>query len=981
MSSARTSSGADSKNLLPDQVLQENGLCSDNRVAVHSEKTLKTYKASQPSPAKIKGTNTKSSSSSFSPKTSSPRPILPKVTISTATILPFVGPRVEMRDAVCGPSSPRQISAQIQTDIQDPAPRLQRLVKEGVSKGSQAGETMVGDLLVTYPERHVAVTNMSTQVSAGLRSWGNLQISNTGTQVSVNMVSNGTQVTRKEACILPSRKMVQVESTGTQASLTLVSNGVQINFNPIMTAVAVQTAEDENINMGAETTSTVSIGKNVSGPDSAAGQLPVHSYSLPKFLNSASTSSSSAVQVSLPVILLAGAGTSTNSIDTNKAFDSTSTTGMQTSVCFLPPQKHCKVMAQTQTNSESNTNSLPEPSHVFGQALRNGRKMSTQSCKRRILTSAETQTRGAHPDKKLKRGTSNTTVGSLDSPYFEESDMQNLMWNLDLPSTGAEETTPSDAFPELVTIASQTKFSPGQDANIPSPDTQTSRISNKMFSSCVDGDQSEKTLKPYILTGSNTDPLLSTSFLNLSGFSDSTQTMSMPLASEEESDLLPVAVTTSMMGNGTLNNLQTASLKDSERDSFSLAQKSSSIECASCDEPHTDLNNFDDLLASSPPSQNLTTDTGMQVDYDSLIPNCTSELGVQTQDDFLLACTSDFGVQTQDSFLDVCTADLGVQTGSCELDCLLGDLSADLPFESLGYSSIFSADTDIQTVQSSVESVASSTDATFVDCGIGTHMTVADIHTQTNHQLSPGLISYRGAAGCSLAVDTLLAGTHAQTSQPSSVNFKADAGVTDNVDAINTKTFCGTINLPSLYQLSPDSSPQQCSTLGNQVSINEFSEDDSLSPGHSHRALMLPAVPNIMKVDRASILATDMHTQTADDLLDFLMTNMETQTTEEDIFERSFGLADIQTQTVMTDPLFQQTAEAGSLAPFGGASLITTETQTCDQITTEDDNSQFFSQFTDMQTQTSFNILDVCEGPDNLISLHSQTSQNVSITD
>ncbi|KAK6185950.1 hypothetical protein SNE40_008077 [Patella caerulea] len=129
---------------------------------------------------------------------------------------------------------------------------------------------------------------------------------------------------------------------------------------------------------------------------------------------------------------------------------------------------------------------------------------------------------------------------------------------------------------------------------------------------------------------------------------------------------------------------------------------------------------------------------------------------------------------------------------------------------------------------------------------------------------------------------------------------------------------------------------------------------------------------------------TDTQTQTAEDeLLDFLMTNMETQTTEDCLFP-GFGLSDIETQTSLTPGISgensvgynQAQIERGMLmcststspdTSFLLESLVTTETQTNPQSFNDPD----FTVLTDMETQTTFNTLDFYT---NLTDSHTQTS-------
>ena len=109
-------------------------------------------------------------------------------------------------------------------------------------------------------------------------------------------------------------------------------------------------------------------------------------------------------------------------------------------------------------------------------------------------------------------------------------------------------------------------------------------------------------------------------------------------------------------------------------------------------------------------------------------------------------------------------------------------------------------------------------------------------------------------------------------------------------------------------------------------------------------------------MDPAAVAAADMHTQTADDLLEFLMNNMETQTTE-DIPSGSLAMADNQTQTtgsvLLTPPHPPPPSpDTTNLSPFDGDALglVSAESQTSTQMMFElnDDSDEFFN-IADMQ--------------------------------
>jgi hypothetical protein len=118
-----------------------------------------------------------------------------------------------------------------------------------------------------------------------------------------------------------------------------------------------------------------------------------------------------------------------------------------------------------------------------------------------------------------------------------------------------------------------------------------------------------------------------------------------------------------------------------------------------------------------------------------------------------------------------------------------------------------------------------------------------------------------------------------------------------------------------------------------------------------------------------------MHTQTADDLLEFLMTNMETQTTEtlDEQDDVMINTADSHTQTsllLLTPPHPHPSSlspGAASLSPFNGDchgfNLVTAETQTSSPFLFDFEDAvgmegEEFFDIVDMQTQTNFDAFD-----------------------
>lgn len=116
------------------------------------------------------------------------------------------------------------------------------------------------------------------------------------------------------------------------------------------------------------------------------------------------------------------------------------------------------------------------------------------------------------------------------------------------------------------------------------------------------------------------------------------------------------------------------------------------------------------------------------------------------------------------------------------------------------------------------------------------------------------------------------------------------------------------------------------------------------------------ALLNNSEHSRSSSSAIDMYTQTVEDMLDLFGNNTETQTTVEDTFFQGLEFTDIETQTT-----------SGELDCLETCSLITSGTQT----TLSNQNLNKDVEFSDMETQTGFNV---CDLDTFLTDSHTQTT-------
>lgn len=116
------------------------------------------------------------------------------------------------------------------------------------------------------------------------------------------------------------------------------------------------------------------------------------------------------------------------------------------------------------------------------------------------------------------------------------------------------------------------------------------------------------------------------------------------------------------------------------------------------------------------------------------------------------------------------------------------------------------------------------------------------------------------------------------------------------------------------------------------------------------------ALLNNCEHSRSSSSVIDMYTQTVEDMLDLFGNTTETQTTVDDTFFPGLEFSDIETQTT-----------AGELDCLENRSLITAGTQT----TLSNQNLNRDVEFSDMETQTGFNV---CDLDTFLTDSHTQTT-------
>ena len=429
-----------------------------------------------------------------------------------------------------------------------------------------------------------------------------------------------------------------------------------------------------------------------------------------------------------------------------------------------------------------------------------------------------------------------------------------------------------------------------------------------------------------------------------------------------------------------------------------------------------DTREWDPFLLPPTPPPTSSSHAGLQAHMEDFLSTYTAELGVQTQDDYLSSftaelgvqtqsfgssCTAELGVQTHDCFQEICTADFGVQAGSALLGSLLEAFDPDMGCEaSMGEVMGTRRYTNQGQPSGSISSFLS-----VMDCGTGTDVPTLDSQTQTNKMASSasGFSVDGDFAECSLESSSTLSPLHIPTNPKLFDSFDSDlsysdcgTGTEDFFASTHTQTntdypTCSTSSFPPVLSGADESSHTHTQTAGMlenrgetsgmglfqstnsqlgatiQRSMNNYVSEESelmssISSDQSDNTSQKSMSTSSSMTD--SVAAADMHTQTADDLLDFLMNNMETQTTE-DISDNSMDMADIQTQTtggvLLTPPHpFSFASDHTSPSRLDDDTLtgVTAETQTSGQCWLElmEDTEEFFD-IADMQTQTNLDFL------------------------
>ncbi|KAK7115078.1 serine-rich adhesin for platelets-like [Littorina saxatilis] len=440
---------------------------------------------------------------------------------------------------------------------------------------------------------------------------------------------------------------------------------------------------------------------------------------------------------------------------------------------------------------------------------------------------------------------------------------------------------------------------------------------------------------------------------------------------------------------------------------------------------------WDPFLSAPSPPHISTSDTGLQADLDEFLSTYTADFGVQTQDDFLAVCTAEFGVQTSDFSVGGGTADFGVQTIASSLGSLLEDIECGMqyggstentagmgnPLESTqvstsskvsGYSSmvhcgtgtdVSTLDCQTQTIKPVTSETGYSLESCFAEMGTEMDSSLSGFPNPLNPKLFDSFDSELSFSDCATGTEDFFASSHTQTSvgnvasvvKESSISpvmsIDSAVGTDDIFSEIHTQTGLGIQEdleagaSDRFVESFLSQSAQTDDTNQTQAYSDSATGWDSL---HSQAAETSHTTisTSLSATDFSAVAATDTQTQTADDLLDFLMNNMETQTTE-DLPDSNLLVADTQTQTsgiLLTPPHALSPAPGTSFSPFNNndaTSLVTTETQTCSQFLPEfdeDDEDELFH-ISDMQTQTSLLDSPVHDDQDfHITDMQEQTS-------
>ena len=859
----------------------------------------------------------------------SPRPILPKCHTIITSRVPAFNANQDPGGGQYGQQLLRTSSTEIQTEVSEAGRLLQGVGFSGVSAGCQTGSHRA---VVT--DRQVDMANMATQVSVGgPRNAGSYpsQICNTGTQVSGPALStvNSSQIT--DTAVQASVDVVHsgtqlagsvcgricVENTASQASAVLVNSGTQMDLVPQVSAVAVQTKNTTRVaNMAVQASAQVT--------DFAHMATQATGNALDMFDISAQASYAYA-DPSLTQVMI-----DTSFVQTHNSLPGTHTATQAS----LPYVTQNRGNSTSSTGTQMAAAALPEESETASTGMQTSLTLIPSRPKFGVV--AQTQTSGDHI---LKSAMASANIPVMKSPGRK-------------PKAKGR--------------------SPGRKRNVKSSEVQTQDCFSQRKKRRVKGTFSAESKDQGVPQD----------------FSIATQTF--PPLSAHCADLAPSR--SQIQQNPTLSS---SGLREEE-------------------------NEWDTLLSPSSPPQISTSDTGLQADLDDFLSTYTAEFGVQTQGDFLSACTAEFGVQTQEPYLETCRADLGVQTVLSSIGSLLDDLECGEGYDAMvgggdalagaagveaqmqkvsssssgasGYQSmadcgtwteVLTLDSQTQTSKPPGTAAGFSADAHFAECSMGLDDSLSALHPPMNHKLFDSFDSDLSFSDCGTGTEDFFASTHTQTSAESLVSeHTAEHAVLPSYcaaeaeECVSPTPTHNSLGIQEDFELSTDDSldlflPSSSKTWDRSnrnfgrstgkepdMTLSSFNFEQIQSDNTSQTMMSIGSSATGM--DPAAVAAADMHTQTADDLLEFLMNNMETQTTE-DIPNGSLAVADNQTQTtgsvLLTPPHPPPPSpDTTNLSPFDGDALglVSAETQTSTQLMFElDDDSDEFFNIADMQTQTS----------------------------
>ncbi|KAL8581131.1 hypothetical protein ACOMHN_033579 [Nucella lapillus] len=406
---------------------------------------------------------------------------------------------------------------------------------------------------------------------------------------------------------------------------------------------------------------------------------------------------------------------------------------------------------------------------------------------------------------------------------------------------------------------------------------------------------------------------------------------------------------------------------------------------------------------SSPPPHELSPQ------LEDLLSDYRVELGVQTPQEFLSELTADFGMQTMDGMLSTtsdlgvqtldegqqrCTAELGVQTVTSALGCLLENLEADFPCSGLEADVLYptpsslssfqssSSDTDtagqtliLQTAGQNNKSFSSAPQVQSMGSqafDLSLDASIPSPHTGEAPKLFDSFDSDLSFSDCGTGTEDFFASTHTQTGGVEVTMEEEEDSLPSALSSLYSQSGLEvSMSLPPAVSTGENGRGVQCASqvdvfataTGASDTLSSGMEPDvnvDFCPSPGCGPSSRPTSSSTTDTDLLSgVPATDMHTQTADDLLTFLMNNMETQTTEDLGVTDKMAVADTHTQTsstvLLTPPHPFSSWDRSPSSAWEGERVVSlsAETQTSAQLMWDfhQDQDKFFD-LTDMETQT-----------------------------